>query len=561
MKSKQENDEKFTLFHQDISHITLPVKLNFPFCYKPHELAVIASHQLQQYILTQSEICEAIGLNENSGGPGKMFGVLVVKNIDSKIGYLSAFSGKIGSKNQYPRFVPPIFDNLEETGFYKSGEEEVNIINRNLNALTNKAEYRDLLERLEDVKLKSESEIDKLKSEFIVAKKKRRNMRLEYNESHGKSSENAFLDLDNESKRHHFIFKDCKKYYKNKVENLMSQLEPYQKAIIELRGKRKVMSAKLQQQLFESYSFLNILGISSNISEIFQVNEDQIPPAGAGECVAPKLLQYAFKTSLVPLALAEFWWGKSPTSEVRKHGMFYPACNSKCKPILGHMLEGLEVDENPMAENNSQFSDLDILYEDNYLVLVNKPCGMLSVPGKTKRNSVYDITRKKYPEATGPLIVHRLDMSTSGIMLIAKSKEIHKQLQTQFIKRNIKKRYVAILEGLVSQNEGEIHLPLRVDLDDRPRQLVCYKHGKTAITQWTVEERKNGVTRIYFYPVTGRTHQLRVHASHHMGLDMPIKGDDLYGVRSDRLYLHAEKLEFTHPVTNEKISIECKANF
>lgn len=259
--------------------------------------------------------------------------------------------------------------------------------------------------------------------------------------------------------------------------------------------------------------------------------------------------------------MAEFWWGKSPSSEIRKHGFFYPACKSKCEPILTHMLEGLEMDENPMLINPAIGKNLDIVYEDAYLLVINKPGDFFSVPGKNIHDSVLNRMKMLYPEATGPLIVHRLDMGTSGLMLIAKTKEIHQHLQSQFIKRRIKKRYAALLDGIVDTDEGFINLPLRVDLDDRPRQLVCYEYGKSAQTAWKVVQRFDNQTKIHFFPITGRTHQLRLHASHPKGLNMPIKGDDLYGRKADRLYLHAEFLEFVHPITNEVVHVEVSAPF
>ncbi|MGL4448060.1 MAG: RluA family pseudouridine synthase, partial [Shewanella sp.] len=283
---------------------------------------------------------------------------------------------------------------------------------------------------------------------------------------------------------------------------------------------------------------------------------DLTPPAGAGECAAPKLLQYAFKHRLKPLAMAEFWWGAPPKSAIRQHKQFYPACLRKCQPILKHMLEGLAVDDNPLRINPAAEKPLEIVYQDDALAIVNKPAELLSVPGKEITDSVYLRMQQTFPEATGPLIVHRLDMSTSGIMVIALTKASHKQLQKQFIQRRITKRYVALLEGspkalLQGQREGNISLPLRGDLDDRPRQLVCPQWGKAAHTHWELKEidAHTGNTRVYLYPHTGRTHQLRVHCAHHEGLDAPIVGDDLYGKRAERLHLHADLLAFTHPLT------------
>ena len=259
--------------------------------------------------------------------------------------------------------------------------------------------------------------------------------------------------------------------------------------------------------------------------------------------------------------MAEFWWGKSPNTEIRKHHHFYPACQGKCKPILTHMLHGIEMDINPMLTNPAIGKEIDFLFEDNAMAVIHKPAEFLSVPGIHIQDSVYTRMKHRFPNATGPLIVHRLDMATSGIMIIAKTKEVHKILQHQFINRTVKKRYIALIDGVIPTQKGEISLPLRVDLDDRPRQLVCFEHGKKASTTWEKIEEKNGKTKIYLYPITGRTHQLRVHCSHSLGLNIPILGDDLYGTKANRLHLHADWIEFTHPTTQQKMSFQTATNF
>ena len=259
--------------------------------------------------------------------------------------------------------------------------------------------------------------------------------------------------------------------------------------------------------------------------------------------------------------MAEFWWGISPNSEIRKHKNYYPACQGRCKPILNHMLDSIEMDDNLLLENGSEKQKLEIIFEDDAIIIVNKPAEFLSVPGKEITDSVYTRIKEKYPNATGPIIVHRLDMSTSGILILTKTKEANKILQSQFIKRTIKKRYIALLDGNLSENSGTINLPLRLDVDDRPRQLVDFTYGKNAKTKWEVIERKDNKTRVHFYPITGRTHQLRVHAAHKNGLNAPIIGDDLYGKKENRLHLHAEFIEFSHPSTNKKMSFTIAPNF
>ena len=259
--------------------------------------------------------------------------------------------------------------------------------------------------------------------------------------------------------------------------------------------------------------------------------------------------------------MAEFWWGDSPKNEIRRHGCYYPACKGKCEPILKHMLQGLSVEENPLLRELQQEKDLEIVYEDDALVVVNKPAGMLSVPGKLDVDSVYQRMKRRYPEATGPMIVHRLDMATSGLLLIAKTKEAHQNLQAQFKNRIVQKRYVALLSEVLAEEEGKILLPLRPDPEDRPRQVVDRIHGKTAITHYQVIGREKEGTRVFFYPQTGRTHQLRVHAAHPSGLNAPIIGDELYGKKAERLYLHAEYIAFHHPISGQWIEVEKKADF
>lgn len=291
--------------------------------------------------------------------------------------------------------------------------------------------------------------------------------------------------------------------------------------------------------------------------------------------------------------MAEFWWGDSPKNEIRHHGYYYPSCKGKCEPILQHMLQGLEVDENPLLNPVHEEEELEIVFEDEWLLVVNKPAGMLSVPGKAEdRDSVYHRLKKKYPEATGPMIVHRLDMATSGLLLVAKTKEVHQDLQAQFANRSIKKRYVAVLDGIVlperTGNTGRIELPLCLNPLDRPRQMVSSEHGKEAITEYQIiseseritsasentfnesnriDESERSInesrkyTRIIFYPLTGRTHQLRVHAAHPEGLGCPILGDELYGKKADRLYLHAEYIEFRHPIYGDILCIQKEADF
>ena len=445
--------------------VVLPRQFTYPFLYTPHPFAVMASHELQDYLRRQEQWQEEIRL-------GKMFGVLVVGTADDNenIFALWAFSGLLDGKMCHEGFVPPVYD--------------VDEWNR---------EY--------------------MREDSVIS---------------------AMPDGEEKSR----------------------------------------LSRRLQMRLFEQFRFLNALGETRSLTDIFDKETSRIPPSGAGECCAPKLLHYAYANNLRPLCMAEFWLGQSPKGEVRYEGEYYPACNAKCKPILRHMLVGLDVEENPLiAVMRERVRQMRVIYEDDSVMAVYKPAGMLSVKGNVDAPSVESIILDSHPEVSGPLIVHRLDMDTSGIMLLAKDKETHKALQIQFYKHEIRKRYIALLDGIVESDHGTISLPLSPDRLDRPRQMVNWKHGKEAVTEYEVLERKDGRTRIAFYPQTGRTHQLRVHAASTEGLGCPILGDRLYSksntikgmpqrkVTNCRMYLHAESIDFTHPLSGAHIHLEIPPEF
>ncbi|MFV0564503.1 MAG: pseudouridine synthase [Flavobacteriaceae bacterium] len=539
----------------------LPTKFTFPFYYDPHPLCVSAAKQLQGYLTAQTDFNHNFGLNPNSKGLiiGKMFGVMVVKDGAGNLGYLAAFSGKLADSNDLSGFVPPLFDTLTKSGFYKQGETKLNALNHDIEALENADVLNEAEENLQRLKNKGEAEIKTFKKLIKTEKKKRDLQRNEALKTLTlEAYENFIESLRQQSVAYQLRLKRLKREWEAKISDAETHLKTIRQPIDNLKEKRANLSATLQKRLHEHYRFLNAKGEEKDLLDIFGTT---VPPAGAGECAAPKLFQFAYQNNLKPIAMAEFWWGASPKSEVRKHKQFYPSCRSKCEPILGHMMQGLQVDDNPIEQNISYNKPLEIVFEDDYLLLVNKPHEFLSVPGKKQTESVLSKMKAYLPKAKGPLLVHRLDMSTSGLLLVAKTERIHKQLQKQFIDRSVKKRYVAILEGGLNETEGQVSLPLRVDLNNRPQQLVCYQHGKPATTIYKVISVENNKTCVHFYPVTGRTHQLRVHAAHAQGLKTPIVGDDLYGVKADRLYLHAEQLSFTHPVTKKTMVVTCNAPF
>ena len=604
-------------FKKPVSHLALPEKFTYPFHYTPHPLCVLAAEEVKEYIASRKEWQEELA-------SGKMFGVLIVQtdngitnNEENQIGYLAAFSGNLDGKNLHPYFVPPVYDLLQPEGFFKIEEEQISAINIRIRELENSGSYLDSKEKWKIETEQAKAVLNQAKAELKMAKEAREIRRQSSPELSGEEQ----ASLIRESQYQKAEYKRLEKKWKKRLEELETEVRHFDIEIERLKTERKERSAALQRKLFEQFRMLNAQGEVKDLYTIFEQTVQKVPPAGAGECALPKLLQYAYLHQLRPLAMAEFWWGDSPKNEIRHHGYYYPSCKGKCEPILQHMLQGLEVDENPLLNPVHEEEELEIVFEDEWLLVVNKPAGMLSVPGKVEnRDSVYHRLKKKYPEATGPIIVHRLDMATSGLLLVAKTKEVHQDLQAQFANRSIKKRYVAVLDGTIIKTEketkpiaekailiaketvstkktakaertgrtGRIELPLCLNPLDRPRQMVSRKHGKEAITEYQIisESEKNTsesentfnesnridesersinesrkYTRIIFYPLTGRTHQLRVHAAHPEGLGCPILGDELYGKKADRLYLHAEYIEFRHPIYGDILCIQKEADF
>ena len=560
-------------FKKPVSHLALPEKFTYPFHYTPHPLCVLAAEEVKAYIASRKEWQEELA-------SGKMFGVLIVQtdngitnNEENQIGYLAAFSGNLAGKNLHPYFVPPVYDLLQPEGFFKIEEEQISAINIRIRELENSSSYLNSKEKWKIETEQAKAVLNQAKAELKMAKEAREIRR----QSSPELSEEEQASLIRESQYQKAEYKRLEKEWKKRLEELETEVRHFDIEIERLKTERKERSAALQRKLFEQFRMLNAQGEVKDLYTIFEQTVQKVPPAGAGECALPKLLQYAYLHQLKPLAMAEFWWGDSPKNEIRHHGYYYPSCKGKCEPILQHMLQGLEIDENPLLNPVHEEEELEIVFEDEWLLVVNKPAGMLSVPGKAEdRDSVYHRLKKKYPEATGPMIVHRLDMATSGLLLVAKTKKVHQDLQAQFANRSIKKRYVAVLDGIVlSERTGRIELPLCLNPLDRPRQIVSKEYGKEAITEYKIisesekiiDESERSIneprkyTRIVFYPLTGRTHQLRVHAAHPEGLGCPILGDELYGKKADRLYLHAEYIEFRHPIYGDIFRIQKKADF
>ena len=538
----------FHSFQTSIAGIELPRLFTYPFHYTPHPLCVMAAGEVQAYINKQTRWKEELD-------KGKMFGVLIVRTSNGQTGYLAAFSGNLCGSNSHSFFVPPVYDLLKPDGFFKIEEEQISAINHQIGQLQNCDRYLELQQKMERETASSQQALSEARKVLKAAKEKREQRRLH------RPNENEQAAMIRESQYQKAEFKRLERYWKEQISEIKTELESFSSQIEALKAERRNRSAALQQKLFQQFNFLNAKGETKNSCAIFEETVQKTPPAGAGECAAPKLLQYAYLSGLSPIAMAEFWWGESPKTEIRHHGYYYPSCRGKCEPILRHMLQGLDVEPAPSERYSLSQNMPEILFEDQWLLVLHKPEGVLSVPGKSEEQSIYSLLRARYPEATGPLVVHRLDMATSGLLLAAKTQEVHRHLQAQFENRSIKKRYIALLDGILPEEEGVIDLPICPDYLDRPRQMVNEELGKTAITRYRVMDRKNGQTRIAFFPLTGRTHQLRVHAAHPLGLNCPIVGDELYGRKAERLYLHAEYLEFIHPVSGQRMVIEKKAEF
>ena len=539
--------EKFHLFEGDVAAVELPRQFTCPFCYEPHPLALMAVEQVQYYVASRDDWADEMDA-------GKMLGVLVARDGDGRLGFLAAFSGNLAGCVHHDYFVPPVYDLLDPQGEFKQGEAQITAINHEVERLENSPELSRLLKQEEVAKQRMCEEIDQFKALMARHKRERDERRQAGNLSVAEQEE-----LLNQSRFEKAELKRMRRGFETELAKIVDEIGIFQGTIDELKARRKAMSEALQERIFRLFVVKNARGEQRDLVEVFRPL-GTLPPAGAGECCAPRLLNYSYNNALSPVCMAEFWWGASPVGEVRHHSHFYPACRSKCKPILEFMLQGLDVEENPLGVPMEE-SSLDVVYNDQWLTVINKPTGMLTVPGKLLEDSLLTRFQEVYPEAHGPIVVHRLDQETSGLVLFAKDKDTHKLLQQQFENHTIKKCYIALLDGVLSQDEGVIDLPLIPDIDDRPRQRVDREHGKPAVTRYRVMERVGGITRVALEPLTGRTHQLRVHASHPLGLNCPIVGDRLYGKAANRLMLHAQSLTLIHPATGEELTLERAPEF
>ena len=538
------HDEKFHRFDsKDLRNVDLPKQFTFPFHYTPHPLCIKAAEYVQNHLLSHDEWQEELKR-------GKMMGVLVVEK-ENEMGFLAAFSGNLAHCNNHPYFVPAVYDLLSEKGFFRPEEDEISTINKKINKETHSPERKNAIEDVENIKTQANTEISAYK-QFMKASKAQRD------EQRKQGIDNNLLIAESQFQKAEL--KRIQVRWQQEIDTAKSRLDAIDNRIAQWKTERSKRSAALQERIFSHFIMLNASGESRDLCEIFVDTPQHTPPAGAGECAAPKLLQYAYTNSYHPLAMAEFWVGDSPKEEIRRHGCFYPSCKAKCEPILGWMLQGLDVEPNPLEKQIDE-APLNVIFEDEWLIVVNKPAGMLSIPGKLSSDSLQERVQRLRPGEEPPMIVHRLDMATSGLLIFAKTKEVHKRMQALFKTHDIKKQYTAILDGEIQINSGEIRLPLILNPKERPLQMVSHTHGKPAITRFEVVSCSEGKTRVHFYPITGRTHQLRIHAAHPEGLNTPILGDTLYGTPADRLYLHAETLDFTHPITGKHIHLATPCPF
>ena len=602
-----------------------PRQFTYPFCYEPHPLCIAAAKEVQRYI-------EESGVWAEEKGPGKMFGVLCVRvRVSEKgkgksekgkvksekgkeksekyeegekeqIGFLAAYSGLLAGRNDWDYFVPPVFDAQQPDGYFKTEERAISAINKEIEAILKSDTYITQRSLYESTKQTVDIALQQMRSRVAEAKQKRDTRRREAEHDGMPLTVEEQAEMVHESQHLKAEQRRLKQQCSTMLEELHRPVVEHEERVATLRRQRREKSDALQQWLFRQYRMLNANGEERDLIDIFGETINAMPPAGSGDCCAPKLLQYAYANGLEPVCMAEFWWGDSPKQEIRHHLHYYPACRSKCLPILTHMLCGLDVEPNPLAKPKTK-NVPSIVYEDDTIIVVDKPAGMLSVPGKAVAtddaascelddathdgdnmpiyNNVEEYVRHYLAKNSQlPKAVHRLDMDTSGLLVLALNDEAYVELQRQFASREVSKRYEAVLDGkpsvlcgapgskwlTISANgrEGRISLPIIADIMDRPRQRVDFDNGKTAVTDYRIERvLPNGHTLVSLYPLTGRTHQLRVHCAHNYGLGCPILGDPLYGhgCHTSRMYLHAAMVELRHPVTGEKMMFQTKSGF
>lgn len=530
----------------------VPERLNNPFKYTPTPLIEAAQREVIAHL---EELAKGDSAIRDELTRGKMMGVMVVRDCREQLHYMMAYSGCLAGRIEVDGFAPPIFGRAEGSALFEAGDRELAAIKRDIEETVNSASYIEDMDRHETLIATIDTERKALNDNYRSAKARRKIER--------ENNLRPIEELQLESQRQKGEMGRQEAIFKAKIAESEAKIEELKAMIERLKERRKSLSYKLQKMMFERYTVCNGDGEVRSLFKIFDDEHHRLPPSGAGECAAPKLLHYALTNGLTPLALGEFWVGDSPRGEVRHDGHFYGACISRCHPILTYMLQGVDVEPLDFAPSRSLRDELKVIYEDDSLLLFDKPSGLLSVPGRSSAESVRSIVEERYPSITGGVMVHRLDQDTSGLLLVAKNQESHKSLQRQFSERLLSKRYVALVDGSVECDRGEISLPLITNFEDRPRQMVDFERGKSAVTTYEVlERREDGTTLLALTPHTGRTHQLRVHCAVQEGLSSPIRGDKLYGgAGAERLMLHAESITFQHPTTLEWMTFTSEIEF
>lgn len=526
--------------------------MNNPFDYTPDRACDEAFSDLLSRIETLRQSSDPADINlcrelEN----GKMLGVLVAVDSRGERHALYAFSGQLGDSGfRHPEFVAPVFDYLRPDGYFKLKEREISLSNEEIARFENETLARAEIEYLR-ANEESDNEIARYREKCRLSKLARDAKRAS-----GQPDSAELAAMTRESQFEKAELRRLKARVASRLEPLARALQDARTRLEEMKRRRHAESKALQKWLFDNFLLLNARGESRSLSDIFADTPLKVPPTGAGECCAPKLLQAAYLRGWHPVAMAEYWYGRPKGGEVRVHGKFYPACRGKCLPVLGWMLQGLEV-EPPLDADRDAAKNFEpaIICENEWFVVVDKPSGMLSVPGKSRAISVQQWLEGRYGADRGVKVAHRLDRDTSGLLIATFGPQSYKAMQSLFARRGVRKTYVADLDGDYESRglprTGRIELPLSADWLDRPRQRVDREAGKEAATDYEFIGVKEGRSRVMFFPRTGRTHQLRVHAASQEGLGIPIAGDPLYGRHAapatDRLHLHAHKIEFTFP--------------
>ncbi len=529
----------------------------------------------QYYTLPRTPLAEAVAqglmaqLKETSQPEGKMYGVLLVKDTDGRVGVLKAFSGLWQGQDELPGWVPPM-----------PGRERVALQEaRTLDQLKAIKERLVTLQTLPDRTLYGQLQADcaRDRSQLNQRHRDRKQTRDRHRQTlghtlAGETLTQALAKLEQESRGDKAELRAFKQQWRDCLAPLESVIQAADAEMATLKRQRRDLSRQLQADMHAAYQLTNFAGESVAIQSLGKL------PTGTGDCCAPKLLHTAVQYGLTPLAMAEFWWGTAQGD--RTPGEFYGACAERCQPILGFLLSGLSAQvlgstDIPVGaqhaaplpprpiEGIQPGFELPVLYQDPWIIAVDKPAGLLSVPGRygDRQDSVLTRLSLARPDDTFLQPVHRLDQDTSGVLMLALDGETHRRLSQQFQRRQVQKTYQAIVTGHVAQPAGLIDLPLWGDPTQRPRQQVNWQHGKPSQTKYEVLAREGDSTRIAFYPLTGRTHQLRVHAAY--GLNAPIVGDRLYGHSEpgQRLHLHAQSLQFTHPHSQAAMFLDSAVPF